>query len=291
MIAFGDMSTPAPAWDAIDHVIALDPGDRGIAPIFRPGAAAGAARALRRARRVLIVTGFCVEPGKAETDGPPGAAALGRALRALGARVRWVTDRPVVPLLAAALSILDEAPDIVEYADAPEAARGLLAVERPTHLVAIERPGRNRAGDYVNMRGESVAALNLPLDELFLTRSRAVTVGVGDGGNEVGMGAIRARLLRSGGPMARVASIVPTDHLVVAGVSNWGAYGIVAALARLARRPLMHSPGQERRMIEACVAAGAVDGVTRLREATVDGFPVAVHEAVVTLLGLSWRAR
>jgi len=288
------MPTPARAWDAIDHIIALDPGDRGIATIFRPGAAAAAARALRRARRVLIVTGFCVEPGLAETDGPPGAAALGRALRALGARVRWVTDRPVVPLLAAALSILDEAPDIVEYADAPHAARALLAAERPTHLVAIERPGRNRAGDYVNMRGQSVAALNLPLDELFIARgarSRAVTVGVGDGGNEVGMGVIRPRLLRSRSPMARVASVVKTDHLVVAGVSNWGAYGIVAALARLTGRPLLHSPGQERRMIEACVAAGAVDGVTRRREPTVDGFPVLVHEAVVALLGLSWGAR
>ncbi|MGH7354656.1 MAG: glutamate cyclase domain-containing protein [Candidatus Rokuibacteriota bacterium] len=285
------MPTPAQTWDAIDHLIALDPGDRGIATIFRPGAAAAAARALRRARRVLIVTGFCVEPGLAETDGPPGAAALGRALRALGARVRWVTDRPVVPLLAAALSVLDEAPDIVEYADAPHAARALLAAERPTHLVAIERPGRNRAGDYVNMRGQSVAALNLPLDELFLARSRAVTVGVGDGGNEVGMGSARARLLRAGGPMARVASVVKADHLVVAGVSNWGAYGIVAALARLSRRPLLHSPAQERRMIEACVAAGAVDGVTRRRETTVDGFPVEVHEAVVALLGVSWGPR
>src|SRR3989441_4018942 len=33
-----------------------------------------------------------------------------------------------------------------------------LAAERPTCLVAIERPGRNHAGDYLSMRGESVAA-------------------------------------------------------------------------------------------------------------------------------------
>jgi hypothetical protein len=297
VIAFGDVPTPARTWSALDHVLALDPGGRGIAAIFRPGAAAAAARALGRARRALIVTGFCVEPGVAETDGPPGAAALGKALRLLGARVRWVTDRPVIPLLAAALSVLDEPPDVVEYADTPDAARALLATERPTHLVAIERPGRNRAGDWLNMRGESVAALNLPLDALFLppaaraARARPVTIGVGDGGNEIGMGRARRRLLRAGGPMARVASVVPADHLVVAGVSNWGAYGIVAALAHLTGRPLLHAPPEERRMIEACVAAGGVDGVTRRREPTVDGLPVAVHEAVVALLGLSWSPR
>jgi hypothetical protein len=38
------------------------------------------------------------------------------------------------------------------------------------------------------------------------------------------------------------------------------------------------------------VSAGAVDGITRRRERTVDGLDADTHAAVVALLGLSWGA-
>jgi len=170
---------------------------------------------------------------------------------------------------------------------------------RPTHLVAIERPGRARDGVYRNMRGDDVSAWNAPIDELFLVArktgarsARAVTIGVGDGGNEIGMGNVRSRLAHGGGALAeRIASVVRVDHLVVAGVSNWGAYGIAAHLGRLAARPLLHTPGEERRIVAACVEAGACDGVTRRREATVDGLPLDVHAAFVALLAAATQPR
>jgi hypothetical protein len=117
---------------------------------------------------------------------------------------------------------------------------------------------------------------------------RPVTIGVGDGGNEIGMGRVRARLAREGALMARIASVVPVHHLVVAGVSNWGAYGIAAQLGRLTGQCLLHAPADERRLIDACVGAGAVDGLTRRREPTVDALDAGTHAAVVALLGLSW---
>jgi len=83
-----------------------------------------------------------------------------------------------------------------------------------------------------------------------------------------------------------VASVVAARHPVVAGVSNWGAYGIVVELSQLVRRPLLHSGDEERRMIEACVTAGAVDGITRKHEATVDALPVEAHVGMVELLRL-----
>src|SRR6516164_2177946 len=67
--------------DLVDQILALDPGHRDIAAFSTPGAAARAARALRGAERVLIVTGFAVEHDMPETDGPPRATVLGRALR------------------------------------------------------------------------------------------------------------------------------------------------------------------------------------------------------------------
>src|SRR5690349_5425240 len=249
-----------------------------------------------------------------ETDGPPGAAVLGRALRRLGARVRYTTDAAALPTLGAALKALDEPADAFAYPDGAGAAAAVLAREQPTHLVAIERPGRGRGGDYLNMRGLSVAEWNRPLDDLFLIARRRTsrpgvsaprashprpptaraapaplaTIAIGDGGNEIGMGNVGAALGRQGALIARIASVVRVDHLVVAGVSNWGAYGIVAQLGRLTGRPLLHTPDDERRLIDACVDAGAVDGVTRRRERTVDSLDADTHAAMVALLGLSW---
>ena len=268
----------------------------------------------------MIVTGFTVEPEMPETDGPPGAAVLGRALRRLGARVTYVTDATNVPLVEAALKTLAEPSDVVVYPREIDGARRLLAAERPTHLLAIERPGRNRVGDYLNMRGDSVAAWNAPIDELFIVAravstariaggprkvragsgsgdrarggraSRPVTIGIGDGGNEIGMGSVRAKLVRLDTLRARIATVVPVDHLVVAGVSNWGGYGIAAELGRLTGLDLLHTPELERCLIEACVAAGACDGVTRRREPTVDGLASDTHAAVVDLLRRASRS-
>jgi hypothetical protein len=301
--------------DPIDHLLALDPGGRGIAGFFRPGGALAAARALTSARSVLIVTGFIVAEGMPETDGPPGAAVLGRALRRLGARVRYTSDAAALPPIEASLRVLGEPTDVFGYPDRADAAAEVLARERPTHLIAIERPGRGRSGDYLNMRGVSVAHWNRPLDEMFLLahrqrrRSHAVprtghprtkpgsraplpiaplTIGIGDGGNEIGMGSVRTLLARENRLIARTASVVPVDHLVVAGVSNWGAYGIVAQLGRLTGQPLLHTPAEERQLIDACMSVGAVDGVTRRREPTVDTLSADTHAAVVALLGLSW---
>lgn len=277
----------------IDHLLALDPGNRGIARFFVPGGAAAAARALASARRVLITTGFALGPGMPETDGPPGAAALGRALRMLGKRVAYVTDPVTVPLLEAALRALAERAGVATFASpggAPASetereARRVLAAMRPTHLVAIERPGRTRDGDYRSARAESVRRWNGPLDALFLVAPRrVVTVGIGDGGNEIGMGNVRARIARGGGLLPAVASVVRVHHLVVAGTSNWGAYGVVAELSRIAGRPLLHAAWQEQAMVRACVEAGAVDGITRRREPTVDGLPLAVHLGMLELL-------
>ncbi len=279
--------------DPVDQLLALDPGRRGIERFFRPGAAERAARALLRARRVLITTGFALGPAMAETDGPPGAAVLGRALRRLGARVRYITDAIAVPPLTGVLRLLGEpvAIEVFPDGDADAAARRLLRRLAPTHLVSIERPGRAADGAWRSARGEPVGAWNRPIDALFLARFRARTIGVGDGGNEIGMGVVPRRRLEAAGITRGIASAVKADHLVVAGVSNWGAYGIVAHLGRLAGRELLHTGAEERRLIRRCVRAGAVDGITRRREPTVDGVPLDAHAGIVELMRAAGRPR
>jgi hypothetical protein len=281
------------ALDPVETLCALDLGGRGIGRLLVPGAMAAAARSLVRARRVVLVTGFVARPAwAAETDGPSGTVVLGRALRRNGARVVYLADPPVAPLLEACLRALGEPRDLVavpaEPAAAVRAARETVRAFGPTHLIAVERPGRAIDGGYYNARGSSVTAANAPLDELFLRRPPgAVTIGVGDGGNEVGMGRVRARVVRDVPNGAKIASVVRTDHLVVGGTSNWGAWGVVAHLALATGRALLHTPREEARLTHAMVRAGAVDGLTGAARPSVDSLPLRVHQALLeTLRGL-----
>src|SRR5215472_12511514 len=106
----------------IDQLLALDPGRRGIGRFFVRGGAAAAARSLSQGKRTLLTTGFTVGPGQPETDGPPGTAVLGRALRLLGHKVTYVTDHVTAPTLEASLDALGEPTAVLTFDGLPDAA-------------------------------------------------------------------------------------------------------------------------------------------------------------------------
>ncbi len=279
-----------PSPDPIESLCALDAGGRGIGRLVIPGALAAAARSLARATRVGLVTGFVPRPEwAAETDGPSGTVVLGRALRQRGVEVAYVADPPVLPLVEGCLKALREPADVIAVPAEPEAA--LAAARRglgdfgPSHLVAVERPGRAADGGYYNARGGSVAALNAPLDALFRgRRDGVVTIGVGDGGNEIGMGRVHGRVAREVPLGATIGSVVRTDHLVVAGTSNWGAWGLVAHLSLVHGTVLLHTPEEEARLTRAMIAAGGLDGLTGAATPTVDSLPVTLHQSLLETL-------
>jgi hypothetical protein len=104
------------------------------------------------------------------------------------------------------------------------------------------------------------------------------TIGIGDGGNEIGMGKIGWDVIRRNIPGgAPIACRVPVDHLIVAGVSNWGAYGLATGVRLLRGAALdaaLYDPERERQLLQLMIYAGPlVDGVTCKREPTVDGLP------------------
>src|SRR4051794_22561389 len=98
-------------------------------------------------------------------------------------------------------------------------------------MVAIERCGLSADGKPRNMRGEDISAHAAPLDRVF-TAGPWRTVAIGDGGNEVGMGTLPAHLIAREIPFgATIACVTPADHLIAAGVSHWGVYGLIGGLA------------------------------------------------------------
>ncbi len=255
---------------------------------------------------VIIATGFPMGGGVPETDGPIGAAMLARALHlSRGCDCIIITDKGwEEPMRAACIGaglapipVPEQGIETINYlkpayiATVPreddachEAVDALLARKKPDLLIAIERPGKNVQGVYHGMNGRPLTGFVADLDYLFHRgrESGVPILGIGDGGNEIGMGLL-LRDLPDFLPQARdcgcpckggTAAALSADHLVTASVSNWGATCIVAALAlRLQNIEILHEPEQEQRAIELCANTGAVDGVSVSPIPAVDGIP------------------
>lgn len=261
-----------------------------------------AARALAGARSVGLITGFFVpRDGVAapETDGPVGTALLACALAACGLPVRIAVDTPCADAVRVAVAEAGGSVtvDEVGVVDPAGIARvvGDWRVAGVSHAVAVERCGRSGDGRPRNMRGVDVSAWTAPLDDLFLG-GNWTRIAVGDGGNEIGMGRLPAELIARTVPNGeQIACVTSCDHLVVAGVSNWGAYGLMAALAvqRAAWSSIIKKFLTAERDLSVTRAivdkAGAVDGVTARREPTVDGFGAEIHGALIdSLARVAW---
>lgn len=209
--------------------------------------------------RVLLITGFYVD-GKGETDGPPGTKLLFDALTKLGFSPLIVTD----PFCAAYF----RAAGLPFVTFGPGAGEGellsLLQQEKPVGLIAVERCGRAADGRYINARGRSIGGHMAPLDGLFL-HFDGPTVGVGDGGNEIGMGNIAPGVAQR---LDRVPCAVETGALIIATVSNWGALGLCAALGALPTRAELLAA------YTLCPQTGLIDGITGAPALSEDGFPL-----------------
>lgn len=249
-----------------------------------------AAFILERQGTVLIATGFYVPSGSAtETDGPPGAIALGRVLASLGSRVAFVTDAYTAPLLH---GLLGPGGQVLEFPFADHQESWLHASEvmrslQPTLTISVERCGLTDEGVYRNMRGVDVSGYHAKLDYLF--RSHDSSVGIGDGGNEIGMGNLAAAIPMVMPFVGRPCATM-TSRLVIASVSNWGAWGIIAAISRLRGENLLPSVRAAHDLVLEAVALGAVDGTTGRRTESVDGFSLEENDRVLAEMH-TWLGR
>jgi hypothetical protein len=233
---------------------------------------------------VGIVTGFFIPHGQppcGETDGPLGALFLARAFSALNIPVVLFTDRFCrsaleIGLNAAVLSEKSVFDLVVTEKSFPD------AFSRLSHLVALERVGPGIDSRCRNMLGRDVtdemAPAHRPFEKTDVRRNPPVTIGIGDGGNEIGMGKIAAETIARNIPNGEhIACRVPTDYLIVAGVSNWGAYALAAGVALLRRQRLpaaLFDVKRECELLRLMVEQGPmVDGVTGRQTVSVDGLP------------------
>jgi D-glutamate cyclase len=289
--------TPADKLAAILAAVQTDPGGRGLARdphdnLFTAtkGDFEAACRSIAEHPKPIlnVVTGFIipsVEPPTFETDGPLGAVFLSRAFATCGVSTLVSADlacsHSFVPGLNAAGVSDHQFVHNIPHDDAlagPWVKSGTIGLA--THVIGLERVGPAANGRYHTMRGADITDLLLPAHHLFRRDDGRPldwqTIGIGDGGNEIGMGKIPHDTIVKNIPNGDLIHCrVPTDHLIVAGVSNWGAYALAAGvfvLKGVTPPADLFDPDREREILEVMVREGPlVDGVTGQQTATVDG--------------------
>ena len=74
------------------------------------------------------------------------------------------------------------------------------------------------------------------------------------------------------------------DRLIIASVSNWGGYGLAAAISQLVGRNLLPSVEEDARLITRMVDDGAVDGGSGQNRYYVDNFTLEQNGELLALL-------
>ena len=260
-----------------DLLVARNPrGMQSLQRHLEPGYCLRAAKILRDCRDIVLIgTGFPVVE-TFETDGPVGAIAFYQTLEKMGATPILVCGRPISQALAERFRVYEI--HVGDHNRRQHEAQHALTAFRPDAIISIERPGQAADGGYYNMRGESISRHTACFDN-FMNHCACPTIGIGDGGNEIGMGNVAAALET----LDIVPSVTRCDDLVVADVSNWGAYGIIALLARWSGRDLLgeFAPLE---ILHYISELGSVDGVTRVNQLTEDGLDPGEGEAVIAQL-------
>lgn len=264
---------------------------------------------------VFVLTGFPDFPPSfiQETDGPLGACALARilhlnvqavpivlteqtAVRAIESTCTAM-ELNVVPTslthkVKSGISVL---PYPLDEESSKRRATELLDEFNPAAIISIEKVSKNYLGEYHTIGGSNVSRASAKTDHIFeQARTREiVTIGIGDGGNEVGMGNIIEDVRKyvptgskchcpcNGG----VASVTKADVLVTSVISNWGAFGVEACIASIYHRPeTIHNSELERKALNASISSGAIDGKFGVPMNKVDGMSETSDAGFVEIL-------
>lgn len=274
----------------LDEAMRYDPGNRGLLANAPANPLDRLQEALQEITGVVILTGFPVRLGlhnfTGETDGPLGAANLAFAFESIGVPVWLLTDEEAYWVVNAAVTRrgCKCRPLMLPRYEADEFIAAQLDAIKPSHVLTIERPGKARDGHYHNMRGGIIDAMFVDASSIIeAARERGITtISIGDGGNEIGMGALAETIEKYVPHGEAICAREVADIALISGVSNWWGWGVSALLSRMYGINLLPSDDMERGMLHEMVLAGSVDGCTKKPEETVDNLPMEVHMGVLS---------
>lgn len=222
---------------------------------------------------IFLYTGFYVN-GYAETDGPIGTYFLAKALEKIGFKAIIITDDLCKYYFKEFKTIYLNQEDCNDLV-----FDELINEYKPVCHFAIERCGRNKDDKYVNAKSKDISEFTPVLDKLFERgNKKAPTFAIADGGNEIGMGNFKEFIKND---LKVEPSIVKCDNLIIASVSNWGAYGFIAHLEKSLQIELLPSFEDVDSYIEYIIKLGCIDGLTSKNEKSVDGKPWHIEKDIL----------
>ena len=239
---------------------------------------------LNNPNKAIILTGFYIlSAGAAETDGPIGAIAIGNALKKIGYQVTYITDELSQPPIKKVLSADDnlEIFPMQNHEQSAITADKMISDLNPSLIISIERCGPTVDGDYLNSRGKKIEEFNSKTE--YLLNNNIPSIGIGDGGNEIGMGNLK-HIIKNSTELSNPPCITTTDLLIPASTSNWGGYGLVAGLSKITNKNLLPSIPEDEKLIKDFVDAGGVDGITATSSYKVDSFELEVNSSILNRL-------
>lgn len=265
---------------------------------------------------VFILTGFVLLPHKkAEMDGIVSSILLARALvKAFNAKPVIICPEDCILAVknlayVAGLHLYDSIEEVKKYPismavipftkdsnEASEKADEIISFGIPSAVISIEHPGANEKGVYHNAIGLNVTDLEAKTDVLFnkLQRLGILTIAIGDLGNELGMGTIKEHIRRfipyasiedcncecHGG----ITAVTCADHIITATTSDWGCYGMIAAIAFLKKdMDILQTGDMEKEIIITASRSGMIDMYGWLTPA-IDGFGIKLNVLIVELM-------
>ncbi len=223
---------------------------------------------------IHIITGFPISCSSfGETDGPLGAIILAEMFYDLKMKPIIISDKYMIQPIK---KIIDHIKLEIELYD-----QYSWTYDTAVLFVTIETPGHAIDNKYYSMKGLEInyaAKFDLIVEKML---HKIPIISIGDGGNEIGMGNIYDAVIKHVPQGLKIASVVKSDILIVSQISNWGAYlldHIVRSHFSLTKK---HTPEREEKFLKILNSAGVVDGVTCLREPTVDGINIEIHKEFI----------
>jgi len=265
---------------------------------------------------VYILTGFILLPHKKpEMDGMVSSLLLARALvMAFGAKPVIICPEDCVKSVKICAGVvgLHIYQDIGTVRELPlsmgvlaftkNPARAVIEAEwlikegLPGAVISVEAPGSNENGVYHNAAGKDVTELEAKTDVLWeiLRKKGILNIAIGDLGNEIGMGAIADHIKKyipftaSGECMCGcgggILAASRADHVITATCSDWGCYGLIAALAYLKRdMEILHREEMEEELMRVASRTGLIDMTGSLIPG-IDGFNTRLNTGIVSLM-------
>ena len=271
------------------RILATDPNNRGVRELAitaskrQGGCLIGdlSEEILSRGQKgICITTGFYIaDAGMPETDGPGAAYVMASFLSSLSCKVYILVDDSLSSIFRSLFHLV-RCVNVITLSEIKDDRLNKIC----SVIVSIEKAGRNKFGVYHNMMGLDISKYTSPID-IYMEKAMEkgiLTIGIGDGGNEIGMGLVHdiVRKRVKYGAVCNcpckggIASISRTNALLVSGVSNWAGYLLTLGIMYLSGRLRRDLTPFKKKVLEGyrkMYTLGFVDGITGKPSISEDG--------------------